>query len=111
MGSESLFAIRLQPFTSWASKTIIAGAAADTDMSSEAIALLIFREIRCRFGLPLKLTLDNDDKFVSSLWKSLWHLCSTKLRFTSSYNSQSDPAERANQQVLEVLRAVVATVA
>jgi len=32
------------------------------------------------------------------------------LRFTSSYNPQSDPAERANRQVWEALRAAVATV-
>ena len=33
-----------------------------------------------------------------------------KLRFTSRYNPQSDPTERVNQQVLEALRAAVATV-
>ena len=93
------------------SKTIVAAAAADTDMSSEAIALLTFREIYCRFGLPLNLTMDNDVKFVSLLWKSLWHLCGAKLHFTSNYNPQSDPADRANQQVLEALREAVATVA
>ena len=87
------------------SKTIVAAAAADTDMSSEAIALLTFREIYCRFGLPLNLTMDNDVKFVSSLWKSLWHLCGTKLRFTSSYNPQSDPAERAT--IMRVYMCVV----
>ena len=32
------------------------------------------------------------------------------MRFTSNYNPQSDPTERANRQVLEVLRAAVATV-
>jgi len=31
-------------------------------------------------------------------------------KFTFSYNPQSDPAERANQQVLESLRAAVVTV-
>jgi len=134
MGAESFSAIPLQPCTSWAmdligplpastkgntwiltwvdrtSKTIVAVAAADTDMSSKAIALLTFREICCCFGLPLNLTMDNDVNFVSSLWKSLWHLCGTKVRFTFSYNSQSDPAEHANRQLLEALRAAVATV-
>ena len=71
---------------------------------------MTLREICCRFGLPLHLTIDNDVEFVSALWQSLWNLCGTKLRFTSSYNSQSDPAERANRQVLEGLRAAVATV-
>jgi len=54
--------------------------------------------------------MDNDVKSVSSFWQSLWQLCGTKLRFTSRYNLQSDPAERANCQVLEALRAAVATV-
>jgi len=53
--------------------------------------------------------MDNDVRFVSSLWKSLWHICGTKLRFTSSYYPQADPAERANRQVLEALRAVLTT--
>ena len=65
---------------------------------------------RCSFALPLHLTIDNDVKFVRALYQSLWNLCWTKLRFTSSYNPQSDPAERANRQVLEALRAAVATV-
>ena len=49
-------------------------------------------------------------RFVSSLWKSLWHICGTKLRFTSRNNPQADPAERANRQVLEALRVAVTTV-
>jgi len=92
------------------SKMIVAAAAADGQMTSEKLTLMTFKEICCRFGLPLNLIMDNDIKFVSSLWQSLWQLCGTKLRFTSSYNPQSDPAERANHQLLEALRAAVATV-
>jgi len=92
------------------SKTIVAAAAAHKHTSAEDLARLTFKEICCRFGLPQNLTMDNDVRFVSSLWKSLWHICSTKLCFTSSYHSQADPAERANRQVLEALRAAVTTV-
>jgi len=49
--------------------------------------------------------MDNYVRFVGAMWRAL----GTKLMFTSSYNPQSDPAERANQQVLEGLRAAVAT--
>ena len=73
------------------------------------MAKLTFKEICCRFGLPQNLTMDNDVRFVSSLWKSLWHICGTKLRFTSNYHPQADPAERTNRQVLEALRAAVTT--
>ena len=40
----------------------------------------------------------------------MWLLCGTRLRFTSSYNPQLDPAEHDNRQVLEALRAAIATV-
>jgi len=54
--------------------------------------------------------MDNDVRFVSSLWKSLWHICGIILRFTSGYHPQAEPAERANRQVLEALRTAVTTV-
>jgi len=54
--------------------------------------------------------MDNDVRFVGAVWRALWKLCGSKLKFTSSHNPQSDPAERSNQQVLEGLRAAVATV-
>jgi len=38
-------------------------------------------------------------------------MCGSELKFTSSYHPQVDPAERANRQVMEALRAAVATVA
>jgi len=92
MGPDTFSAIPLQPFTSWAmdlvgplpptkkghtwivtwvdrtSKMIVAAAAADGQMTSEKLALMTFKEICCRFGLPLNLTMDNDLKFVSSFW-------------------------------------------
>jgi hypothetical protein len=37
-------------------------------------------------------------------------LVGTKLKFTSSYNPQSDPAERASRQVLEAIRDAVSLV-
>jgi len=134
MGAESFSSIPLQPFTSWAMdligplpatksghtwivtwvdctfKMIVAAAAKERQISSGALALMTFREICCRFGLSLHVTINNDVKFVSSLWQSPWNLYGTKLRFTSGYNPQSDPAERANRQVLEAFRAAVAIV-
>jgi len=74
------------------SKMIVAAAAKEGQISSEALALMTFREIFCRVRLPLHQTINNDVKFVSALWQSLWDLCGTKLRFTSIYNPQSDPA-------------------
>ena len=99
MGAESFSSIPLQPFTSWAmdligplpatksghtwivtwvdhtSRMIVAAAAKEGQMSSEALALMTFREICCRFGLPLHLTIDNDVKFVRALRQSLSGTC------------------------------------
>ena len=94
----------------WTTKTIVAAAAA-APTSKETLARLTFRETCCHFGLPLNLTMDHDVRFNNGLWKSLWKMCGSKLKFTSSYHSQADPAERANRQVREALRAAVATVA
>jgi len=135
LGTETYSTIPIQPFTSWVmdligpmprskdenewivtwvdctSKTIVPAAAAHKHTSAGDLAKLTFKEICCRSGLSQNLTMDNDVWFVSSLWKSSWHICGTKLRFASSYHPQADPAERANHQVLEVLRAAVSTVA
>jgi len=47
---------------------IVAIAAADGQMTSEKLALLTFKQICCRFKLPLNLTMDNDVKlFVAVL--------------------------------------------
>jgi len=67
--------------------TTIAAAAAHKHTSAEDLAKLTFKEICCRFGLQQNLTMDNDVHFASSLWKSLWHICGTKLCFTSSYHA------------------------
>jgi len=91
-------------------KTIVAAAAA-APASKGTLAHLTFREICCRFGFSLNLTMDSDVQFNNGLWKSLWKMCGSKLEFTSSYHPQADPAQRANRQVMEALRASVATVA
>ena len=42
------------------------------------------------------------EKSMEDVWE--------KLKFTSGYHPQADPAERANRQVMEAFRAAVATV-
>jgi hypothetical protein len=88
------------------SKLIVARAIRQGNSSAKALAELTFEAICCRFGLQARLTHDNDVRF-RSLWKELWRLLNTKITCTSAYNPQADPAERANRQVLEALRAAV----
>jgi len=134
LGFLQCSAIPVQLFTSWAmtmigplpttqlgnnwivtwidqtTKTIVAAAAA-APTSKKTLTRLTFWEICCCFELPLNLTMDNDMWLNNRLWENLWKMCNSKLKFTSSYHPQADPAEKVNWQVMESLRAVVATVA
>jgi hypothetical protein len=90
-------------------KTVVARAFVSSHSSGKDLADLTFPEIVYHFGLPLFLTHDNDVRFRGEFWQHMWKSVGTKLHFTSSYNPQSDPAERANRQVLELLRAAVSS--
>ena len=126
LGVDAYSEIPLYPFTQWSmdlismppskqgndlivtwvdrtSKTIVARALKESESSSVNLAKLTFEAICCRFGVPQRPVHDNDVRF-KALWKEIWQAIGTHLSFTSSYNPQSDPAERANRQVLEALR-------
>ena len=91
------------------SKTIVARALKESDSSTSTLAKLTFEAVCCRFGVPHRMTHDNDVRF-KTLWEEIMQAIGTKLSFTSSYNPQADPAERANRQVLEALRAAASSV-
>jgi len=104
LGIPQFSAIPVQPFTSytidmigplpttklgnnrivtWAdqtTKTIVTAVAAPPT-SKETLTRLTFREICCHFGLLLNLTMDNNVRFNNGLWKSLWKMCGSKLKF------------------------------
>jgi hypothetical protein len=126
MGVETFSDVPVTPFSHWAmdlismpmspgghdliaawvdrtSKTIVARALKESASTSQDLARLTFEEVCCRFGIPERLTHDNDVRF-KTMWQELWRLIGTKLVFTSSYNPHSDPAERGNKQILETLR-------
>ena len=133
LGTDAFSSVPVQPFSHWAmdlvgpmpksragnewvvtwvdrtSKMIVAAAAKTGASSGRHLADLTFKEICCRFGIPLKLTHDNDVRF-KHLWRDIFRRVGTKISCTSAFNPQSDPAERANRQVLEALRAAVETV-
>ena len=91
------------------SKTIVARPLRHGQSSARDLADLTFEAICCQYGIPLKLAHDNDVRF-KTVWRDVWALLGTKISTTTAYNPQSDPAERANRQVLEALRASVASV-
>ena len=130
LGVDTFSSVPIQPFTHWSmdligplpksndwiltlvdrtSKFIVARALRQGNSSTKVLADMTFEAICCRFGLPARLTHDNDVLFRSQ-WKELWRLINTKIACTSAYNPQADPAECANQQVLEALRAAMSSV-
>jgi len=111
LGVEGFSAVPVLPFT-WVdrtSKMIVAAAVKTGKSSGRDLADLMFTQTCCRFGLLTKITHDNDVRF-KHVWRDIWRRLGAKIACTSAYNPQADPAERANRQVLEALRAAVATV-
>ena len=91
------------------SKMIVAAAVKTGQSSGRELADLMFTQICCCFGLPAKITHDNDVRF-KNVWRDIWRRLGTKIACTSAYDPQADPAERENRQVLEALRAAVTIV-
>ncbi len=67
------------------SKLIVAKAIRQGNSSAKSLAELTFEAICCRFGLPVRITHDNDVGF-RSLWKELWRLLNTKITCTSAWS-------------------------
>jgi hypothetical protein len=88
------------------SKLIVAWAFRQGNSSAKVLADLTFETICHCFGLPARITHDNNVRF-RWMRKELKWLLNTKITCTSAYNPQTDPAELANRQVLEALRAAV----
>lgn len=75
-----------------------------------SIARSFFDNILKLHGLPENLISDRDVTFTSSFWKELFHLCGTKLYFSSAYHPQSDgQTEVANRTMEMYLRCSTST--
>ena len=133
LGVPAFHAVPEQPFTHWAldfigplpkskrghewiitwvdrtSKMIVAAPMKTGSMTGADVADCTFTHICCRFGVPEKLTHDNDVRF-KTIWRDIWRRVGVKIQCTAAYNPQANPTERANRQVLEALRTSLETV-
>ena len=64
------------------------------------LALIIFKTIVRRHGLPQKIISDRDIRFTAKLWQELFKICGTQLNLTTTYRPSSDgEVERKNRTI------------
>lgn len=78
------------------------------DVSALDIAMIFYKHVFRKFGLPLKMISDRDPKFMGKFWKALYKCLGTRLTPTSPYRPQTDgQTERMNRTFTEAVRAFV----
>jgi hypothetical protein len=64
------------------------------------IAEIYMREMARLHGIPKAIVSDRDTKFTSNLWRGLFKIFGTNMKFRTTYHAQSDgKTERVNQVI------------
>jgi hypothetical protein len=77
-----------------------------TTYSRSQLAELYMPRIVCLYGVPKKIVVDKGTQFTSRFWERFHETLDTQLRFSSSYQPQTDgQTKRVNQILEDMLRA------
>ena len=78
------------------------------DYTLERLAELYINEIVRLHGIPISIVSDRDPRFTSRFWGSLQEALGTKLKFSTSFHTQTDgQLERVIQILEDMLRACI----
>jgi hypothetical protein len=70
----------------------------------EATAKLFFERVWVHFGIPQTIVSDQDSRFLSTFWSSLWSLLDTKLTKSMTFHPQTDgQTEVVNRMIVHIL--------
>ena len=79
-----------------------------TNATAPQIAQLFFKHIFVHHGLPQVIVSDQNPKFTSQFWKTLFKNLGTKLAMSSAHHPQTDgQTERMNRTLEEMIRTFV----
>jgi hypothetical protein len=75
------------------------------NITVEAMAKLFFERVWVNFGFPQTIISDQDSKFLSTFWSSLWSLFDTKLTKSTAFHPQTDGQTKVvNRMVVHILQ-------
>ena len=74
------------------------------DTTSKNIALILSRNILCRFGMPEQIHSDQGPNFVGELVRHVYESLEIQFTTTPAYNPKSNPVERSHKDLGRMLR-------
>jgi hypothetical protein len=73
-------------------------------ITTEATAKIFFERVWVNFGIPQTIVSDQDSRFLSTFWSSLWSLLDTKLTKSMTFHPYTDgQTEVVNRMIVHIL--------
>jgi len=70
----------------------------------EATSKLFFKQVWIHFGIPQTIVSDQDTRFLSTFWSSLWSPLDTKINRSMAFHPQTDvQTEVVNRMIMHIM--------